>query len=299
MAEYTQPEWSGKTGGHTIGQKALIWLFRVADVRIAYAIMAMVIPFYMLFGHKSYLAVYHYFRKRHKYPVLKAFVWTYKDYYRFGQVILDRFTVYAGQKKRFKVQIEGNDLFHGLLHGEKGFIIASSHVGNFELNGYLMRQDEKPINGLIFGGEAMVVQKYRAFVLNSNNVNLIPVEEDMSHIFLINKALTDGEIVCMPSDRTFGSNKCIECDFLGGKACFPMGAFVLAEQFDVPIVTLFVMKESTSSYHIYTSLIKVEEEGLNKRAKIERMTQLFVKNLEDIVRKYPEQWFNFYEFWKS
>ena len=81
------------------------------------------------------------------------------------------------------------------------FIIGSSfflfHVGNFELNGYLMRQDEKPINGLIFGGEAKVVQKYRAFVLNSNNVNLIPVEEDMSHIFLINKALTDGEIVCM------------------------------------------------------------------------------------------------------
>lgn len=299
MAEYTQPEWSGKTGGYAIGQKSLIWLLKITDVRIAYAMMALVIPFYMLFAHKSYVAIYHYFRKRHYYPMLKAFAWTYKNYYRFGQVILDRFTVYAGQKRHFKVEIEGDELFRELLHGKKGFIIASSHVGNFELNGYLMRQNEKPINGLIFGGETKVVQKYRNSILNSNNVHLIPVKEDMSHVFLINKALTNGEIISMPSDRTFGSNKCIECNFLGGKACFPIGAFVLAEQFDIPIVTMFVMKESTFSYHIYTSLIKIEDKGLSKKTKIEQMMQLFVKNLEDIIRKYPEQWFNYYEYWKS
>ena len=79
MAEYTQPEWSGKTGGYAIGQKSLIWLLKVADVRIAYAMMALVIPFYMLFAHKSYVAIYHYFRKRHYYPMLKAFAWTYKN----------------------------------------------------------------------------------------------------------------------------------------------------------------------------------------------------------------------------
>jgi len=29
------------------------------------------------------------------------------------------------------------------------------------------------------------------------------------------------------------------------------------------------------------------------------LAQSFASELEGIVRRYPEQWFNFYEFWKG
>jgi predicted LPLAT superfamily acyltransferase len=293
-------EWEGVTGGHTLGQKALKVTFSLVNVRVGYVIMAVVIPFYMLFRQKGYRSIYRYFRDRQSYAPLKSFRKTYRNHYLFGQMLLDRFAVYAGQKDVFRVENPDNDVFLPMLDAPGGFIIAGSHVGNPELCGYLLKQKKKRINCLIYGNEAKEVQKNRSEILEGNHVRMIPVTDDLSHIFLISEALSDGEIVYMPSDRTFGSDKSVECDFLKGKADFPVGAFVLAWQFRVPVLALFVLKISTSCYRIH--VVPVEpppvEGSRSKREQINEMTRAFVHELERIVRMYPEQWFNFYNFWK-
>ena len=290
-------EWKGVTGGSVFGQKAMKILFSILPVRAGYVILIFIVPFYMLFARKGYLAIYRYFRRQHGYPVMKSFFKTYRNHYLFGQMMFDRFAVYAGQKK-FVVDNPDNDLFLEMVHAQHGCVIAGSHVGNPELCGYLLSQHTKRINSLIFGDEAEEVQKNRMKTLDNNNVRLIPVAADMSHIFIINDALKNGEMVSMPCDRAFGSSKTAECDFLNGKADFPVGAFVLGLQFDVPVVALFVLKVSAKRYRIHVIRVPVPKEG-GKREQINRMTRSFVEILEGIVKKYPEQWFNFYNFWKS
>jgi len=298
MAEAKTKEWTGVTGGNTLGQKALLFLFHFVNVTVGYVVLASVVPFYMLFG-KGYLPVYRYFRKHFSYSPVKAFYKTYINHLIFGACMLDRFAVYAGRKNFFSLQITGNDEFHKLLDEEKGFIIASSHVGNFELSGYMLKQEKKRINALVFGGETKEIMENRMKFFNVNNISIIPVFGDMSHIFAVNKALSSGEIVSMPCDRNFGSAKSVECEFLSGKAEFPIGAFSLAVHFDVPVVSLFVMKESVSNYHVYVKPVALQNEiDVSKKEKAELLTRAFVKNLEEIVKKYPEQWFNFYNFWK-
>ena len=298
MAEAKTKEWTGVTGGNTLGQKALLFLFHFVNVTVGYVVLASVVPFYMLFG-KGYLPVYRYFRKHFSYSPVKAFYKTYINHLIFGACMLDRFAVYAGRKNFFSLQITGNDEFHKLLDEEKGFIIASSHVGNFELSGYMLKQEKKRINALVFGGETKEIMENRMKFFNVNNISIIPVFGDMSHIFAVNKALSSGEIVSMPCDRNFGSAKSVECEFLSGKAEFPIGAFSLAVHFDVPVVSLFVMKESVSNYHLYVKPVILNDDlNVSKKEKAELLTRAFVKNLEEIVKKYPEQWFNFYNFWK-
>ena len=295
-------KWKGDTGGGTLGQKALLFLFHFVNVTVGYVFLALTVPFYMLFARKGYLSIYRYFRKHFSYSPLKAFFKTYLNHFVFGQCMLDRFAVYAGRKNFFRLQFTGNEEFFRLLDEEKGFIIASSHIGNFELSGYLLKQDKKHINALIFAGETKEVMENRSKILNRNNISVIPVMGDMSHIFTINEALSAGDIVSMPCDRIYGSDKNVECDFLSGKADFPVGAFTLAAHFDVPVVAIFVMKESATNYHIYVKPVVLDklasDRELSKREKTEFLTRKFVKELEEIVRKYPEQWFNFYEFWK-
>jgi predicted LPLAT superfamily acyltransferase len=290
-------EWKGVTGGCTFGQKAMKILFSIVNVRVGYFILVFVIPFYMLFARKGYLAIYRYFRRQHGYPAMKSFFMTYRNHFVFGQTILDRFAVYAGQRN-FKLDNPDNDLFLRMVYARHGCIIATSHVGNPELCGYLLSQDTKRINSLIYGGEAQEVQKNRLAILGDNNVRVIPVSDDLSHIFMINEALTNGEMISMPCDRTFGSNKTVECDFLGGKAAFPVGAFVLAMQFDVPVIAMFVLKITASLYRVHVVSVPVPTEG-NKRRQINEMTRSFAEILEGIVKKYPEQWFNYYNFWKK
>ncbi|MDR3269590.1 MAG: lipid A biosynthesis (KDO)2-(lauroyl)-lipid IVA acyltransferase [Tannerella sp.] len=293
-----EKEWKGVTGGHTLGQKALKVTFSIVNVRVGYVIMAIVIPFYMLFRRKGYRSIYHYFRDQQGYAPLKSFWKTYRNHYLFGQMLLDRFAVYAGQKDMFRVENPDNDFFLPLLDAPGGCIIAGSHVGNSELCGYLLKQKKKRINCLIFGDEAKEVQKNRSEILESNYVRLIPVTEDLSHIFVIHEALSNGEILYMPSDRHFGSDKSVECDFMKGKADFPVGTFVLAVQFRVPVLALFVLKIATSCYRIHVVPV-TSPSGGSKREQINEMTKAFVRELERIVRMYPEQWFNFYNFWKK
>jgi len=306
MTDSETKQWQGFTGGGTLGQKALLFLFGFANVTVGYAFLALVVPFYMLFARQSYLSIYRYFRKHFFYSPLKAFCKTYQNHFIFGQCMLDRFAVYAGKKDFFDIEITGLDTFEQLLDKEKGFIIASSHVGNFELSGYLLKQDKKHINVLVFGGETKEVMKNRLKSFNPNNISVIPVfGDDIAHIFSVTEALSNGEVVSMPADRIFGSEKSVKCQFLSEKANFPVGAFALAAALEVNVAAVFCVKISTKKYKVFVKQIGsdvINETGktttAERKLQIKNLATEYVKELENIVKQYPEQWFNFYEFWK-
>jgi predicted LPLAT superfamily acyltransferase len=217
-------------------------------------------------------------------------------------VILDRFAVFSSRKNLFDIELIGNERFMQLLESEKGFVIVGSHVGNFEIAGYFFSQNKKKINAIVYGGEAEIVQRNRSKLLNDNNVELIPVCDDMSHLFAANIALQRGEIVSMPADRLFGSAKSVECQFLNNKANFPVGAFALATTFDIDVLAIFCIKISANKYKIFVQPLctnVAHNAHTSKKEKISNFVQNYVSELEKIVKKYPEQWFNFYEFWKK
>jgi len=215
-------------------QRALIRLFRILPLGLLYAVMALVIPFYMLFG-KGFGASFAFYRKRLGYAPLKSFAHVYLNEFAFGQVVLDRFAAYAG--KRFRMDVPRMDLFDGLCAGKEGFVQLSSHVGNYEMVGYTLKSPKR-LNALVFGGETATVMENRARLFGLTNVRMVPVSEDLSHIFTLNAALADGEIASLPGDRVFGSQKTVECLFFGEKAKFPAGPFILAVQRQVPVLTV-------------------------------------------------------------
>lgn len=294
MSDSSKIKWSGKTGGNKWMQKSLILLFKIINIRILYFIMALVIPFYMVFNRKGYMSIYMYFRHRYSYSPFKSFVNVYLNHFTFGQVILDRFAFYSG--KRFNINIIGNEKYEELINGENGFLMLSSHVGNYELAGYHLKAKNKSIYALIYGGETETVMKNRNRMFEGHNINMIPVTSDMSHLFEINNALREGNIVSMPGDRIFGSTKYLDLMFLGENAKFPLGPFAIATQREVPILSVFVMKESTNNYTIYVK--RIDSTATNRKEKIDFMAKQFVSNLEEVILKYPKQWFNYYNFWE-
>lgn len=297
MADTLQhSEWSGKTGGLPWMQRSLVALFRVLPLGLLYGVMALVVPFYMIFSRKGYQAMYRFFRERFGYGPMKSFWNVYLNHFRFGQVILDRFGVYAGKKYRFIS--EEQSVFDEKETHEKGFVMLSSHVGNYEMAGYSLRPKIKKYNALVFAGETETVMENRQRILSQNNVRMVPVKDDLSHLFLLNTAIDDGEIVSMPADRIFGSQKSVECQFFGKNARFPLGAFAMAVQKEVDVIAVFVMKEGMRKYRIYLREIQYDRQ-LSKREQMSQLAQNFAAQLEEIVRRYPTQWFNYFDFWKQ
>lgn len=294
MQEPVHSEWSGRTDGTPFMQKALIVVFKVVPMEVIYGVMALVVPFYMLFNHKGYTSMYHFFRRRLGKKPLSAFWHVYLNHFAFGQVVLDRFATYAG--RRFKLEIDGNENFLRLCEGEKGFVMLSSHVGNYEQAGYMLRSDRKSFNALVYAGESATVMSERNKQFAGSNIHMIPVQADMSHLFIINKALDEGNIVSMPADRCFGSTKSVPCQFFGATAQFPLGPFATAVQKEVPALAVMVMKEGAHSYRAFVRQLPVDT-TLPHRKQMAALAQSFATTLEEIVRRYPHQWYNYYEFW--
>lgn len=292
MAEERQ--WKGRTDGLPWMIRCLVAVMRVVDRRVIYCFMALIVPFYMLFNHKGYISIYRFFHRRLGFGPLKSFCKVYANHFRFGQVIIDRYAAYAGRK--FSYTIDGNDLFLGLMESDGGFVQLSSHAGSFEMVGYGLTSDLKRINGLLFAGESQVMKDFRRRILASHNIDLIEVDGTMSHIFAMNAALDRGEIVSMTGDRLLGSPKALKCMFMGAEAKFPMGPFALAVQKEVPMLAMFAMRENARSYKVFVRRIESDAE-LPLRARMTAMAQRFAAELEEIVKQYPTQWFNYYDFW--
>ncbi|MCE5344955.1 MAG: lipid A biosynthesis (KDO)2-(lauroyl)-lipid IVA acyltransferase [Bacteroidales bacterium] len=292
------PKWKGRTQGGTLGQKGLLFFFRHMSLSFGYAILSVVVIFYMIVNHKEYKSIWFYFRKIRGHGPFRSFIKAYRNHFLFGQTLLDRFAIFAGKKNCFNITITGQELFDEIVNSPKGAVIASSHVGNFEISGCMLHQTRKRINSIVYGGEGPIIQLYREKILIENNVFPVPIMADMSHIFTINKVLRNGEILTIPCDRVYTGNKIATLSFLGRTASFPAGAYHLAAEFDVPVLTLFVMKESAKDYHIFINRIdNFPQENLSRKEKVEALAENYVLELEKMLKKYPEQWYNYYKFW--
>lgn len=295
MGELKHDKWVGTTYGNNWMHRWLIRFLRVIDVRLLYAFtFVFIVPPTIIINGKARKWIYQFYRKRMKYGALKAAWMVYKNHCAFSQVVIDRFAMYAG--KKFRIDIDGYEKFQTLSKGEGGFIQLSSHIGNYELAGYSLIAEDKRFNALVFGGEKASVMANRSKLFDGNNIRMIPMMPDMSHLFVINQALSDGEIISMPSDRVFGSPKDFEIDFLGEKAKFPQGPFALASMRNVPVLFVSVMKTGSKKYHISIDRLAMPSTGSSKE-KARIMAEEYVSLFEKTILKYPAQWYNYFDFW--
>lgn len=289
-------KWAGTTYGNGWMHKWLIRLLRYIDNRILYVFVAIfVIPVCLLINPSCGIT-YRYFRRQHRYGKMKAAWSTYVNHCLFGQVVIDKFAMYAG--KQFKVSVDGYEHYKELAARPEGFIQLSSHVGNYEIAGYTLKADSKKFNALVFFGEKVSVMQNRTKLFTGTNINMIAIRPDMGHLFEIDQALTNGETVSMPADRVFGSPKKLTMNFLNGQADFPYGPFSVATMRSLDVITVHVMKTSWNSYRVIVTPLLYNKEA-SRRSQVEELGKMYVEELQRIVNLYPAQWYNYFEFWKE
>lgn len=293
MAEH---QWKGATYGNGWMHRNLIRILRFTNVRLLYLFSDIfVVPFCVLFNHSRKTA-FSFFHTRLHYPVLKSCWLTYRNHCLFSQVIIDRFAMYAG--KSFDVTVDGKNLFNEWAAKEEGFVQFSSHIGNYEIAGYSLNSERKVIHPIVYSFEKESVMSGRNSMFIHTNVSMITLKEDMSHLFEIDQALCHGDIISFPTDRHMDGGRCLKRMFLGAEANFPQGPFSVATMRGVDVLSVSVMKEGLRKYRIYLTPLEYDK-GASRKEQIDQLSASYVAELERMVRKYPTQWFNFYDFWAS
>lgn len=268
--------------------RALVAMCRLLPKWVPYSAMAVVTLGYLAVGGKQRRCIYSYFRKRHGYSPVKAALNVYLNYLAFGTAVLDRFMLYAG--KKFSLELHGYSYYQELNNAPGGFMILSSHCGNFEMAGYKLTSEGKQFNVVAFGGEAPNVIQNRARILSQHNISQILTAPDMRHLFEINNALADNNVVAMAADRSLGSNKTINVPVLGADAPLPAGPFKIVAARKIPALAVFVNKKGYSKYIVQIVPLADYTSPVNLATK-------FGNALSNIASNYPRQWFNFFPFW--
>ncbi|MBS1577231.1 MAG: lipid A biosynthesis acyltransferase [Bacteroidetes bacterium] len=291
------PQWQGKSKGPRLGYSIFIAILRKWGVKPAYFLLYFVTFWYYLFSFRSNGIMYRFFTKKIGFGSFQSIRWIYRNYYLFGQTIIDRIVVMSGMPNRFTFNFDGEGHLHEMVSLKKGGLLLSAHIGNWEIAGHLLKRLNTRINIVMFDGEHQQLKQYLTSITGERNANIIVIKNDLSHIYQIKEAFDKNELVCMHADRFVEGVKTAEADFLNEKARFPIGPFVLADKFKVPVSFVFALKESKLHYHFFATQGKVYE-GEDRIMVQQKMLGDFTTEMEDKVKLHPEQWYNYYEFWR-
>ena len=259
-----------------------------------------VLPLWMLFKRQPIRHIAYYFRNRFRLRGVKLWYAVWLNHYRMMQTVIDKFAAYGG--RQFSFELEGNEAFLSLEDKPEGFILLSSHIGNSELVGYSLGSTRKKLSALVYAGESPTVMENRRRLLEKHNIEMIKVDDTLDHLFAMNAALANGNIVCMPADRIIGSQKSFSTTFLGTETRFPLGPFATAVQRNVAAVAIFMMKEGVKRYRLIVRPIRLtteEQSALGRRDRMNVMGCRFAQAFEDVIYRYPHQWFNYFDFWNE
>lgn len=290
-------KWEGRSRGTPLGYRIFVGLLKFGGLKAAYALLPFVTYYYRLFMKQATRPLHYLYTQRLGYSAAEAAGLIKKNLIIFGQTLIDKIAVLSGAGGQLTFTHEGVENIEQLVKDGKGGVLVSAHLGNWEVAGHMLERVEAPINIVMYDGEGEQLKAYMEQFDNKRSFNIIFIKEDQSHIYEMSAALNRNELICLHADRFRPGNRTMTHAFLGEEALFPAGPFILASKLKAPVCFVFAFKETNFHYHFYAFPGKTYE-GRGTTG-MERMLGDYVVLLEKMLKKYPHQWFNYYDFWKK
>jgi KDO2-lipid IV(A) lauroyltransferase len=194
----------------------------------------------------------------------------------------------------------GEENLKGALAGGRGVICVTPHLSHWELGGYVLALKGYPINILTLKEESQYLSRYEEKLRRKAGIKTITIdlkERPNFSILEIVKRLRENEIVAMVADRIY-EGQGVEIEFFGQSTLFPTGAVQLAIETGATIIPVFVVLEQKMKYWgILGEPIPIRMD-IDKKEAVKQGVQEIAKRFEEVISQYPDQWFNFFPYWK-
>jgi predicted LPLAT superfamily acyltransferase len=279
--------------GSPLGIKIVVAFYHRFGYRAVKWIVWLVALFYAAASRKKRYELYSYYRAV---GVPASFLSYLRHIYAFSLTIFDRFIAREGmQESTIKVERVNVEAFKELCGS--GGIVVLSHHGNWAQSFKIFETFDITLN--IVMAEAMdeELEGMEKIAEANRRINIISMKKGMQAIVDIANAIRNKEIVIMMVDRILRDDKTVEVDFFGQKALLNSGAFEVARMRNTPMIGLDIVREGDEKIKVICSEL-IASTTKEKSKIIPELAQQYANFLEGVVRDYPWQWFNFYDFWE-
>ncbi len=193
---------------------------------------------------------------------------------------------------------QGWDNLDKALSRGKGVLVVSAHFGNWDLAGALLGTYGLPLHAVADSFEPKKMDERIRHTRQRYGVNIIKIEAgSLKQIF---SALKRNEIVVLVVDRPHTPKEGVPVQFFGETAYLPPGPAAIALKTGAAILVGYCVRHRGDKTFHGAFEPPIEYESLltgDKERDIQIVTQEIVKQIEGIIRRYPDQWYMFRPMW--
>lgn len=227
----------------------------------------------------------------------------FRQFLAFGYALADRFAVWQHKITYADLSLSDPDDVYAEIDGNgRGQILVCSHLGNVEVCRALAGHHRGfKMNVLVHSRHAEAFN--RALVnAGADDIQLVQVSDlDAAKMLLLSQKLDAGEWIAIAADRTpVHGDKTVAVNFLGHRALFPQGAWLLAGLLKAKTNLLFLTQQNGRYELSLRKFADIPQWPRGKRSEaIQASAQAYADSLAAAAARAPLQWFNFYDFWED
>jgi predicted LPLAT superfamily acyltransferase len=223
----------------------------------------------------------------------------------FAETILDKMLLWGGLFDTSKVQLHGAAPLLEMIAQKRGALLVCSHLGNLDLCRVMAQQvPDLRLTVLVHTRHARAFNAMLAKLDPRSGLDLLQVTEiSAATAVMLAERVARGEFVVIAGDRVPVAAgglapRLAHADFLGRRAAFPIGPYVMASVLDCPLYALFARREGQGhGLHFEPIAHSVRLPRKQRAAVLDELAGRFAARLEYHCVRSPLEWFNFYDFW--
>jgi Kdo2-lipid IVA lauroyltransferase/acyltransferase len=191
-------------------------------------------------------------------------------------------------------QVEGWSIVEERLARDKGLILVSGHLGNWELGGAYLAARGLPMQAVARHMENPLFDRY--LTSTRERIGMAVVHDDEA-VRRVPRALRGGHPVAFLIDQGAVGLASTWVPFFGRLAKTPRGPAVFALRLGAPVVFGVALRQPSGRFRLTFEPIDATPSG-NLEADVERIVTGYTAALERWVRRAPEQYFWHHRRWK-
>jgi len=221
----------------------------------------------------------------------------FRTFNAFARCMTETMEFYGPRPRRFQIdEPKPNHVAEALERG-RGVILATAHVGNWDISGRALHATGRPIHMVMAREPNETTQEYARRSREQVGVQVIFSDSSVFSAFNMIRALRDNEILAIQIDRGNGepNSPARQVEFFGAQATFQEGPFHLARLSGAPVVPVVTLRRGLRHYEIMLGeplYVSRTVPGDAERALLDA-----VRFFERMIRENPDQWFQFSPFW--
>lgn len=193
------------------------------------------------------------------------------------------------------IEIEGMEYVEEVLAEDKGIIVVTAHMGNWEWMGASMAQLGYPVTTIVKNQPNVDFNRFLQEMRTQAGMEVFA--RDGADLIRAARAMKQKKFLGFLADQD-GAEQGMPVSFLGEMSSAPMGPAIFAKRFRAPLLPMFITRtEKGHKIHILKPFYY--EDAADEMEALYRVTAKCVSITEKFIHQHPTEWLWFQHRWRT